>query len=116
MVNTHFIISLFHVFVSGPLLIYIGLTKSYNFLFSLLLFLFGITIITAFIYKYLNKQLYAWLYIHLLLFASLFLYISYLRFTQKPIPDYLYSFLVAIGIAAVGYHIIKLYKYTKNNK
>jgi len=116
MVNTHFIISLFHVFVSGPLLIYIGLTKSYNFLFSLLLFLFGITIITAFIYKYLNKQLYAWLYIHLFLFASLFLYISYLRFTQKLIPDYLYSFLVAIGIAAVGYHIIKLYKYGKNDK
>jgi uncharacterized membrane protein len=70
MVNTHFIISLIHVFVTGPLMIYIGLTKSYNILFSLLLFLFGITIITAFIYKYLNKQLYAWLYIHLFLFAS----------------------------------------------
>ena len=116
MINTHSIISLIHIFLSGPLLVYIGLTHSQNILFYLTLFLFVIIIITAFIYKYLNKKLYAWLYVHLILFSSLFIYISYLKFTQKPIPDYLYSFLLAIGIAAIGYHIIKIYKYIKNDK
>ncbi len=113
MINTHFIISLVHIFLSGPLLLYIGLTKSYSMLLLSILFLFAIIIMLAFIYKYLNKQLYAWLYVHLLLFASLFFYISYLRFKEEKIPDYLYSFLVAIGIAAIGYHIIKVYKYIK---
>ena len=113
MINTHFIISLVHIFLSGPLLLYIGLTKSYSMILLSILFLFAIIIMSAFVYRYLNKQLYAFLYVHLLLFASLFFFISYLRFTQKPIPDYLYSFLVAIGIAAIGYHIIKVYKYIK---
>ena len=68
----------------------------------------AIIIIISFLYRYIKKQLYAWLYVHLLLFASLLLTICYLKFTKKNIPDYLYSFLVAIGVAAIGYHIIKL--------
>ena len=110
MKNIDFIISLIHIFITGPLFIYIGLAKSYNIIFSIILFILAIFIVIAFIYRYLSKQLYAWLYVHLLLFATLLFYISYLRFTQQKIPDYLYSFLIAIGIAAIGYHIIKLIK------
>ena len=110
----HFMISLVHIFLSGPLLIYIGLSQSHNILFFYTLFLFAIIIASAFIYKYFNKKLYAWLYIHLFLFASLFSYLFYLKIKGKPIPDYLYSFLVAIGIAAIGYHSIKIYKYVTN--
>jgi hypothetical protein len=72
--------------------------------------LLSIIIIILFIYRYINKELYAWLYVHLLLFATLLFYISYLRFREKKIPKYLYSFLIAIGIGSVGYHIIKLYQ------
>ena len=110
MKNIFIMISLIHIFITGPLFIYIGLTKSYNIIFSIILFILAVIIVTAFIYRYFNKQLYAWLYVHLLLFATLLFYISYLRFTQQKIPDYLYSFLIAIGIAAIGYHIIKLIK------
>jgi hypothetical protein len=110
MTNIDFIISLIHIFITGPLFIYIGLAKPNHILFSLILFFLALIIVIAFIYRLLKKQLYAWLYVHLLLFATLLFYISYLRFTQQKIPDYLYSFLVAIGIAAIGYHIIKLFK------
>jgi uncharacterized membrane protein YoaK (UPF0700 family) len=110
MKNIFIMISLIHIFITGPLFIYIGLTKSYNIIFSIILFILAVIIVSAFIYRYFNKQLYAWLYVHLLLFATLLFYISYLRFTQQKIPDYLYSFLIAIGIAAIGYHIIKLIK------
>ena len=104
------IISLIHIFMTGPFLIYIGLVKPYNILFYIPLFLLSIIIIILFIYRYINKELYAWLYIHLLLFATLLFYICYLRFTQQKIAKYLYSFLIAIGIASIGYHIIKLYR------
>jgi hypothetical protein len=102
------IISLIHIFIIGPLLIYIGLVRPNNILFYMLLFLLAIIIIISFIYRYLNKQLYAWLYVHLLLFATLLLYICYLRFTDQKIVKYLYSFLIAIGVASIGYHIIKV--------
>lgn len=104
------IISLIHILINGPIFIYIGIVMPYNILFYILLLLLAIIIIISFIYRYINKQLYAWLYVHLLLFATLLLYICYLRFTQQNIPKYLYSFLTAIGIAAIGYHIIKLFR------
>jgi len=104
------IISLIHIFITGPYLIYIGLVNPNNILFYILLFLLPIIIIISFIYRYINKELYAWLYVHLLLFATLLFYICYLRFTHQKIAKYLYSFLIAIGIASIGYHIIKFYR------
>ena len=85
-----------------------------NILFYIPLLLLAILIIITFIYRYLKKQLYAWLYIHLLLFVTLLLCICYLRFTQQKIPKYLYSFLIAIGIAAIGYHILKILRIKYN--
>ena len=110
MKDNDYIISLIHIFITGPLFIYIGLMKPKHILFPLILFFLGLIILVAFIYRFVKKQLYAWLYVHLLLFATLLFYICYLRFTQQKIPNYLYSFLLAIGIAAIGYHIIKLFK------
>ena len=108
------IISLIHVLLSGPLFIYIGIVKPEDILYYIVLLLFAIIIVISFIYKYIINQLYEWLYVHLLLFASLLLYICYLRFTKQIIPHFLYSFLIAIGFGAVGYHIVKIInKYTK---
>jgi hypothetical protein len=109
----YFIISLIHVFITGPLLIYIGLTKPLNIIYYYALLLLALIIIIAFIYRLFKKQLYAWLYVHLLLFVTLLLSIFYLKITDQKIPYYLYSFLVAIGIAAVGYHLIKIFKVKK---
>jgi len=108
MINTHFIISLIHIFITGPLFIYIGIKKPLNILYYVILAIFAITIIIAFINRYIKNQLYEWLYVHLLLFSSLLLYISYLKFTNKNIPNFLYSFLIAIGFGAIGYHFTKI--------
>jgi hypothetical protein len=108
MINKDIIISLIHIFITGPFFIYVGLTKPNNIIFSVILFLLATIIVGAFIYRFIKKQLYAWLYVHLLLFSVLLYSISYLRFTNQKIPYYLYSFLTAIGIAAIGYHIIKI--------
>jgi hypothetical protein len=108
MINIDFIISLIHIFITGPLFIYIGIEKPTNSLFYLLLFFLAIIIVISFIYRYIYKQLYAWLYVHLLLFASLLFYISYLKFTKKNISNFLFSFLIAIGFGAIGYHITKI--------
>ena len=102
------IISLVHIFFTGPLLIYIGIAKPNNIIFYYILSLLAVVIVLAFIYRFIKKQLYAWLYVHLLLFSVLLYSISYLRFTNQKIPYYLYSFIVAIGISAIGYHIIKI--------
>ena len=114
--NEDLIISLVHVFFSGPYLIYLGLYKPKSIYFYILLFILALVIIGAFIYRYLTNKLYAWIFVHLLLFVVLFLTISILRFMNKEIPYYLYSFLLAIGIAAVGYHIIKIYKSFNKSK
>jgi hypothetical protein len=108
MIYIDFIISLIHIFITGPLFIYIGIKKPTNILFYLLLFFLAIIIVISFIYRYIYKQLYAWLYIHLLLFSSLLFYISYLKFTKKNIPNFLFSFLIAIGFGAIGYHLTKI--------
>jgi hypothetical protein len=108
--NINLIISLVHVFFTGPLLIYIGLTKPINIIYYYILLLLAVIITIAFIYRYLYKQLYAWLYVHLLLFATLLYSIFYLKITNNKIPYYLYSFLLAIGIAAIGYHLIRIFK------
>jgi hypothetical protein len=111
--NPDLIISFVHVLVTGPYLIYLGLYKPKSIYYYILLFILALVIIGAFIYKYVTKKLYAWLFVHLFLFVTLFLTVSILRFMNKEIPYYLYSFLLAIGIAAVGYHIIKIYKSLK---
>lgn len=108
MINIHFIISLIHILIIGPLFIYIGIKRPTNNLFYFLLAIFAIIIVISFIYRYIYKQLYEWLYVHLLLFASLLFYISYLKFTKEKIPNFLYSFLIAIGFGAIGYHITKI--------
>lgn len=108
MTNTKLIISLIHIFITGPLFIYIGIKKPLNILYYVILAIFAITIIIAFINRYIKNQLYEWLYVHLLLFSSLLLYISYLKFTNKNIPNFLYSFLIAIGFGAIGYHFTKI--------
>jgi hypothetical protein len=68
-------------------------------------------IVLAFLNRFFRKELYAWLFVHLFLFAALLLSVSVLKVMGKKVPPYLYSFLVAVGIAAVGYHIYKVVKH-----
>ena len=106
--NKHTLISLIHILINGPLMIYIGYFKPKDIIFYWLLLLIGIGLIFDILYKYYKNQVHAWLVIHLLLFAPLFIYTGYLGIKRDKIPYYLHSFILAIGIAAFGYHILKL--------
>ena len=53
---------------------------------------------------------YKWIYVHLLLFAPLILYVGYLGAKEEKIPYYLFSFMQAIGVGAIGHHAISLLK------
>ena len=104
------LINYVHVLFTGPFLIYVGLKKPSNNNFYIILFLLALIIIGAFYNRYRNNELRAWFYVHLLLFVPLLLNICYLKFYNKNISYYLYSFLVAVGSGAFGYHFIKLIK------
>ena len=106
------LISLSHILFNGPLMIYIGIVHPQNVLFYWLLLFIGLAIIAIFVYKAINKKLYAFLVVHLVLFATLFITIAYLRLSDKKIPYFLYNFLIAIGVAAIGYHLLKLFHLT----
>ena len=45
-----------------------------------------------------------------LLFAPLILYVGYLGAKEEKIPYYLFSFMQAIGVGAIGHHAISLLK------
>lgn len=104
------IISLSHVLFNGPYMIYIGFVKPKSIIFYYLLFFIGLIVLLDILYKFYHQQFYAWYYVHLFLFAPLFIYGGYLGITYQKIPYYVYSFLLAIGLAAFFYHLIKLIK------
>ena len=108
MMNIHKLISIIHVLINGPLMMYIGFFKPKNILFYWLLLVIGISLILYILYKYHKKKIHAWLLVHLILFTPLFIYTGYLGIKKEKIPYYLYSFILAVGIAAVGYHLLKL--------
>lgn len=106
--NKHTLISIIHILINGPLMIYIGYLKPENIIFYWILMLIGIGLIFDVLYRYYKNNLHAWLVVHLLLFAPLFIYTGYLGIKNDKIPYYLHSFILAVGISALGYHIIKL--------
>ena len=107
--NKHLLIHLFHIIILGPLLIYIGYSKPDQLYFYYILGLLGIFLFFDILYRLITNKMYAWLYVHLILFVPLFIYIAYHRIINQKIPSYTYSFLLAIGIAASGYHIVRLF-------
>ena len=107
--NKHLIIHIFHIIIFGPLLIYIGYSKPSQIYFYYILGILGILLLADIFYRFITNKMYAWLYVHLFLFVPLFIYIAYHRILNQKIPNYTYSFLLAIGIAAFGYHLVRLF-------
>ena len=108
--------NLWHILFTGPLLIYIGLTKPQNPQIYNFLFILGIILSIYFLYlistlKY--SPYHTWLLIHYLIFIPLLIYTG-LKKTKTP--NIIYSLLLAIGIAAFGYHSIRLFQEIKKNK
>ena len=91
--------------------------KPENNAYYIVLLLLSIIYTIIFIYKFIKNTLYKWMYIHFFLFVPLLIYISYSKIRNIKIDNQFFSFLLAIGIAAVGYFIIKIYKtYILNKK
>ena len=100
-----------HIIINGPLMIYIGYTKASNIYVYYLLLILGLFMLGYLLFKWSKDEMSAWLYIHLFVYVPLFMYTGYLGVNNKEIPWYNYEFILAIGIAATGYHLIKLKNY-----
>lgn len=104
------IINFVHLLFTGPFLIYIGLMKPSNKIYYMILLLLSLIYTIIFLYKAITNQLYIWMYVHFFLFVPLLFYIAYTKLRNIKIDHQFFSFLLAIGIAAFGYFIIKIYK------
>lgn len=102
-------VKLAHIFFTGPALIYIGLMKPNNKWIYRVLLATGLLLLVFFFYHIITTTptpYHVWLYIHLLLFIPLLIWIG---LKQDKAPNILFSLIVAIGCAAIGYHTIRLF-------
>lgn len=102
--------NLAHVFVTGPFLVYVGLAKERPIWVYHVLLLLGIALALFFPFVIFTKkisQYHVWLFVHLLLFVPLLLISGYMK---DKTPQIVFSLLLAIGIAAIGYHTIRAYQ------
>jgi hypothetical protein len=96
-----------HILFIGPLLIYVGLVKPQNSIFYSVLLGLGLLVILKFAYLLLSESLSqrsVWYILHIVLFAVISLYVG---IQQTNTPRIGYSLLLATGIAAFGYHLLR---------
>jgi hypothetical protein len=96
-----------HIFLIGPLLIYIGLMKPINELYYNILLGIGIVVIIKFIYQLIVSkvgQRTVWYLLHIMLFSVLSIYVGLNKINTPHIG---YSLVLATGISAFGYHSIR---------
>lgn len=97
-------VKLLHIFVTGPILVYISMTDRREWKYLLLMFL-GLMLAGYLGWRlYKNPRWNYWYIVHIALFATLF---TYMGIAKEKAPQTFYSFLLAIGIAAIGYHIVR---------
>jgi len=102
------LIQLLHILVFGPFLIYVGLTMPKQDFIYIIVFGLGMFVIAAFIaaiVKEPTKQIAGWLLWHIIIIAGLLLWCGAAK-TQTP--RIIYSLLIALGFAAIGYHATRL--------
>lgn len=102
-------VNLLHVFLIGPLLIYIGLLKPEHELFYSILLGLGIIVLLKFAYSILSQkfsQKSVWYVLHVLLFSMIVIYVG---LNGKHTLQIGYSLLLATGVSAFGYHLIRLF-------
>lgn len=102
-------VNLLHILFSGPLLIYIGLWKPEMEWLYWILFLTGLYVLLKFaIWLLKEKELtshHVWYFVHILLVVPLLLYVGW---KKTETPSTVFSLVLALGIAAFGYHLVRL--------
>lgn len=100
-------VNLLHILFIGPLLIYIGLVKPQKVVVYNILLGLGVLVIFKFAYLLVTERLNQrsiWYILHIILFSTIALYVG---IKQNKTPRIGYSLLLATGIAAFGYHLIR---------
>lgn len=110
------LVRLVHIFITGPLLIWVGLTEPRATWVYWLLFALGLLLVAAFGVKLIiAKTLNVWYVIHAFLFSSLLVYAGYTGLHGgDAVPHVTFGLLLAVGIAASGYHSVRLIQSLKN--
>lgn len=99
------IVSILHILVSGPILLYLGLKQQKPIYVYYILLGLGIILGVFFLVEFLSKRNRLWLLIHLVVFVPLLICCGFMKDKTPPI---ILSIFIALGCAAIGYHIIKL--------
>lgn len=100
-------VNLIHILLIGPLLIFIGLMKPQNILYYHILLSLGLLVLVKFAYLLATQtisQRSIWYILHIVLFATLSFYVG---IKKDKTPQIAYSLLLATGIAAFGYHLLR---------
>lgn len=105
----HYDLHLIHILFSGPLLMYVGYAKPENIWIYRALLATGITVCIMFAYKmYVMRpwsERHVWFALHAVVFAGLLIYVG-LKGTSSP--QVAFSLLLTVGIAAFGYHLVRM--------
>ena len=103
------LISLFHIFIVAPLLIYVGIQKYLSHTFYQFLYYLGIGIVLLHLFKSIKKlpRIAYMNYLHVLLFGPLLIYIGYY---ERNTPLFVYDIIEFLGVLAIFYHGIKIIK------
>jgi hypothetical protein len=109
--DSHLLLSLFHIFAVVPLFLYVALSRGntvkgvYGFLLVLGAFILLYHLFKAW-KRYTTGSPALWInLIHVFYVAPLLIYIGY---REKDTPRYAYELLALIGFAALGYHTYSL--------
>lgn len=95
-------VNLFHMLITGPFLMFVGLVRPTHKAYYYILLSMALLLLSMFAME-LPKP---WALVHIALLVPLLAYVGLTRNKSGEA----FSFLVAVGIAAVGYHVIKAYK------
>jgi hypothetical protein len=113
-VDQHFILSLFHVLLVSPLLLFVGFQRASTptWLYNAFLII-GMVIIVYHGYKLVvrlsQNSGYVWVNaIHILFVAPLLVYIGY---HKRETPRAAYEMLLMLGFASIGYHMFSLVRH-----
>lgn len=111
--DTHFILSIFHLLLIVPLFLFVGFQRAATSTWLYMaMFAIGTVILVFHGYKLVVRMMsqssYVWVNaIHVLLIGPLLLYIGY---HKKNTPRFAYELLLMLGFAAAGYHLFSLIK------
>lgn len=92
-------VNAFHILITGPFLLYVGLAQPKSVTCYRILLAMAILLFVVFVREFTKP----WAIVHMALLVPLLAYVGIMR-NESGVA---YSFLVAVGVSATGYHTIR---------